>query len=195
MDRNDKELIMDALRAFIVGGTTEFGIKRPGAVESKRIDLLLADLSDPDAFVGVMPRVVEVLEDTTYENLIRNALNYYERVKPCAINKINAVRRVMGDVKKRMTLGKEYNHNILERANDIVYNRSEEETRQYGDFAEVMQKTADMYNTMTGQNISAEDTYKFMIVHKLVREGNAHKEDNLLDLCAYAGQLNKILHK
>lgn len=195
MDRNDKELIMDALRAFVAGGYKVANVERPGAVESKRIDTLLADLSDPDAFVGVMPRVVEVLEDTTYENVIRNALNYYERVKPCATKKINAVRLVMADVKKRMTLGKEYNHNILERANDIVYNRSEEKTRQYGEFAEVMQKTADMYNTMTGQNISTADTYKFMMVHKLVREGNSHKEDNLLDLCAYAGQLNKISHK
>lgn len=80
--------------------------------------------------------------------------------------------------------------NILEKANEIVNQRSEEKERQYGPFSQSMAKTVRAFNALTGHSLSTEDAFLFMAVHKLARQANAHKEDNLLDACAYLGGLN-----
>lgn len=79
---------------------------------------------------------------------------------------------------------------ILQKAHDIVFLRSEEKLRQYGPFRECNEKVAAITSILTGKNITAEDVYKFQIALKLARESYAHKEDNLLDLVAYAAALN-----
>lgn len=84
--------------------------------------------------------------------------------------------------------------NILERANDIVNNRSEEKERQYGDFSESMEKTAKLASIMSSKNISAKDVYLVMIALKMSRESFSHGEDNLLDAVAYIGALNNHLN-
>lgn len=80
--------------------------------------------------------------------------------------------------------------NILEEANKIVNERSEEKERQYGSFSKSMEIAADMASLMCGKTITAKDMYKCMIALKLSRESNKHKEDNLLDAAAYIGALN-----
>lgn len=82
--------------------------------------------------------------------------------------------------------------NILERANEIVNNRSEEKERQYGPFTECMQRATDIYNAMSpkDEQISTKGLYRAMIAMKFAREAYAHKEDNLLDAVAYIGALN-----
>lgn len=85
--------------------------------------------------------------------------------------------------------------NILERANEIVNLRSEEKTRQYGDFDDSMNKMRDIYNIMTGQNLRTEDMYLVMLSLKLSRLSYAYKEDSLLDAIAYLGALGKYLEK
>ena len=79
---------------------------------------------------------------------------------------------------------------ILQKAHDIVFLRSEEKLRQYGPFRECNEKVAIITSILTGKNITAEDVYKFQIALKLARESYAHKEDNLLDLVAYTAALN-----
>lgn len=85
--------------------------------------------------------------------------------------------------------------NILEKAKEIVYERSEEKTRQYGDFHSGMERAASIFNGMTGQSITAVEMYKALIALKLSRESYNHKEDNLLDAVAYMASMNDYLNK
>lgn len=85
--------------------------------------------------------------------------------------------------------------NILERANQIVNERSEEKIRQYGPFNECMGRAASIYNLISPNNesITVEGMFRAMIALKLSREAFAHKEDNLLDVVAYIGALNNYI--
>lgn len=85
--------------------------------------------------------------------------------------------------------------NILEKANSIVNERSEEKERQYGPFEESMAKAAEIYNCISPEeeSISVAGMYRAMIALKLSRESHSHKEDNLLDTVAYIGALNNHL--
>ena len=87
--------------------------------------------------------------------------------------------------------------NILEQANKIVNERSEEKERQYGPFIESMRRATAIYNSMSPDNeqISVEGMYRAMIALKLSREAYAHKEDNLLDAIAYMGSMNDYLEE
>lgn len=87
--------------------------------------------------------------------------------------------------------------NILEKANQIVNERSEEKERQYGPFKASMAKAAVIYNLISpeGQTITTTGMYRAMIALKLSREAYAHKEDNLLDAVAYMGSMNDYLEE
>jgi hypothetical protein len=85
--------------------------------------------------------------------------------------------------------------NILEKANEIVNLRSEEKDRQYGDFHECMERTSKLASIMSSKAIDVNDCYNVLMALKLARQSNCHKEDNLLDLVAYAGSLNDYLNK
>lgn len=82
--------------------------------------------------------------------------------------------------------------NILAEANKIVYERSLEREREYGPFIESMERAAKIATLMTGKIITTSDFYKCMMALKMSREAHAHKEDNLLDVVAYAGSLNRF---
>lgn len=84
--------------------------------------------------------------------------------------------------------------NILEKANEIVNMRSEEKERMYGDFDESMKRATIIFNQMTGLNISTVDMFKSIIAIKLSREAFKHREDSLLDICAYIGALNNYIN-
>jgi DNA-binding protein H-NS len=86
-------------------------------------------------------------------------------------------------------------NNILKKAHEIVYERTEEKQRQYGPFEEGMQRAAQILNGMTGLNVDAEIMYKALIALKLSRESYNHKEDNLLDAVAYLSSMNDFLNK
>jgi hypothetical protein len=85
--------------------------------------------------------------------------------------------------------------NILQIANEITNLRSQEKERQYGPFEEGMTKAAEIASLITSKEITTEDVYYVMIALKLSRQAYSHKEDNLLDLCAYVGSLNNYLNK
>lgn len=86
--------------------------------------------------------------------------------------------------------------NILEKANEIVNERSEEKARQYGPFGKSLEKTAELFNLISNNvHLTAEDVFKVLIALKLSREAWAHKEDNLLDAVAYIGALNNYLEE
>jgi hypothetical protein len=80
--------------------------------------------------------------------------------------------------------------NILEQANEIIYKRSEEKTRQYGPMQEGMQEAAKIASLLSRKELTAVDMYNCMIALKLSRQAYNHKEDNLLDCVAYIASLN-----
>lgn len=85
--------------------------------------------------------------------------------------------------------------NILKKAQEIVYNRSEEKHRQYGDFHQSMEKATSIFNLISKQRMKTEDMYLAMVAMKLARQSHAHKEDNLLDAVAYISSMNDYLNK
>lgn len=77
--------------------------------------------------------------------------------------------------------------NILEQANEIVNNRSEEKEREYGPFSEGMQRAAMIASGMSGKEMTSHDMYIALVALKLSRQSYNFKEDNLLDAVAYLG--------
>jgi hemerythrin-like domain-containing protein len=84
---------------------------------------------------------------------------------------------------------------ILEQAQEIVNNRSEESERQYGPFSEGMERAASIFSGMIGMNMTAEHMFKALIALKLSRESYKHKRDNLLDAVAYIQALENYINE
>mgnify|MGYP003631577831 CR=1 FL=1 len=80
--------------------------------------------------------------------------------------------------------------NILLKANEIVNERAEEKTREYGPFDESMTKAAVIASELCNKHISTEDFYKCLIALKMSRMAYNLKEDTLLDAVAYIGALD-----
>jgi len=80
--------------------------------------------------------------------------------------------------------------NILQEANKIIYERSEEKERMYGPMQEGMEEAAQIASLLSRKEITAVDMYNAMIALKLSRQAYNHKEDNLLDCVAYMASLN-----
>ena len=85
--------------------------------------------------------------------------------------------------------------NILDRANKIVNERSEEKERMYGSFDECHQKAAEIASILCKKEITKEDTMWILVALKLARESFSHKEDNLLDAVAYIAGVNDMLER
>lgn len=87
--------------------------------------------------------------------------------------------------------------NILEQANKIINERSEEKDRQYGPIDKGMEIAADIFNAISPANeqITPEGMFRALIALKFSREHFNHKEDNLLDAVAYIGALNNYINK
>tara|TARA_B100000886_G_C20028988_1_gene329041 strand:+ start:204 stop:500 length:297 start_codon:yes stop_codon:yes gene_type:complete len=77
--------------------------------------------------------------------------------------------------------------NILQEANEIVNNRSEEKERMYGPFSTGMERAAKIAAGMTGKDFTAHDMFCALVALKFSRQSFNHKTDNLLDAVAYIG--------
>lgn len=77
--------------------------------------------------------------------------------------------------------------NILEQANNIINNRSEEKERQYGPMGEGFERAAMIASGMSGKEWSVHDMFIAMVALKFSRQSYNFKEDNLLDACSYIG--------
>jgi len=84
--------------------------------------------------------------------------------------------------------------NILKEANNIVNKRKQEKERLYGPFSLCNSKAAKIASILCNKEITTKDIYHFQIALKLARQSHKHKEDNLLDLCAYVGALNNYVN-
>jgi len=81
----------------------------------------------------------------------------------------------------------EDNESILKRAYQIVEERSEEKTRQYGPFSKCMERSAEIATAMCGKKVSTHDMFIAMVALKFARQSFNFKEDNLLDALSYIG--------
>ena len=81
--------------------------------------------------------------------------------------------------------------NILEQARGIIYDKSEEKERQYGDFFDNMEDAAKIASVMSKKELTAEDVYHALIGLKFAREAHCHKHDNMLDAVAYLASLHE----
>jgi hypothetical protein len=84
---------------------------------------------------------------------------------------------------------------ILNEADGIVNDRSEEQDREYGPFSEGMDRAASIFNGMSGLNITGKEMYIALIALKLSRESYNHKRDNLLDAAAYMQGLENYINE
>lgn len=85
--------------------------------------------------------------------------------------------------------------NILNEANRIVNERSQEKERQYGSFSKGMERAAEILSSMRGKKFDAHDMFCAMIALKFSRESFNHKDDNLLDAAAYLGAWSNYIHE
>ena len=85
--------------------------------------------------------------------------------------------------------------NILEQANNIINNRSEEKERQYGPMGEGFERAAMIASGMSGKEWSAHDMFIAMIALKFSRQSYNFKEDNLLDAVAYLGAWQNYINE
>lgn len=83
--------------------------------------------------------------------------------------------------------------NILQQANQIV-NVNTDKKEQYGSYHECNQRIADIMSVLCNKKVTVEDVYKLELAMKLAREVQNHKEENLLDACAYVGALNNEIN-
>lgn len=80
---------------------------------------------------------------------------------------------------------------ILKQAQEILQ-RKEEEHKGYGPPTTSMKRAAQIATIICGKEITAQDVCRIQMALKLSREANAHKDDNLVDLVAYASILNDL---
>lgn len=79
--------------------------------------------------------------------------------------------------------------NILQKADEIVNQRSEEKERMYGPMDESLKKVAIIASELCNKQILTEDVYKVLISLKLSRMAYNHKEDTYIDMVAYIAAL------
>ncbi len=64
--------------------------------------------------------------------------------------------------------------------------------KPYGSKKESFDKISKIASLLTGKNLTDKDCCLVLIALKLSRESNLHKDDNMVDLCGYAGILNEL---
>ena len=85
--------------------------------------------------------------------------------------------------------------NILEQANKIINQRSEEKERQYGPMGEGFERAALIASGMSGKEWTAHDMFIAMVALKFSRQSYNFKEDNLLDAVAYIGAWQNYINE
>lgn len=82
------------------------------------------------------------------------------------------------------------NKSILAEADEIV-----SDGRGYGDPVETFEHIAEIVSAIKRKEFTPDDCCLVLMVMKLVREGQFHKKDNLLDLAGYTRIMYDIKKK
>ncbi len=62
----------------------------------------------------------------------------------------------------------------------------------YGDAKASFTRVANSWSEIIGHKLTAQQVALMMIAFKVCREANAHKHDNVVDICGYAGLLAEL---
>lgn len=84
--------------------------------------------------------------------------------------------------------------NILQEANSIIFEKSEEKERQYGPINNSLGKAARVATELCNKEITTEDMYKCLIALKISRMAYNKKRDTYVDAAAYIGALFNYLN-
>lgn len=84
----------------------------------------------------------------------------------------------------------ETQESILQEAERIV---NGDRATDYGDMKESFEKIAKGWSVIANAEISAKQVGLMMIWLKMMRENNAHKRDNLVDVAGYAHCVNEVV--
>lgn len=82
--------------------------------------------------------------------------------------------------------------NVLQEADRLT---SGDRKKAYGDAKTNFKEIANIFNAMTGLNLTPEEIIKVQIATKLAREKHSHKRDNLVDLAGYTKLLDEVINK
>lgn len=88
---------------------------------------------------------------------------------------------------------KEENKNILQEANDIIFERKEEKERQYGPINESLEDTATIASIISNRDICIEDVFAVLIALKTSRMKHSDKRDTFLDSICYTAAYQEYL--
>lgn len=67
--------------------------------------------------------------------------------------------------------------------------------QEYGDSSRMLTKIAAMWSLILGHNITPKEVGLMMVGMKILREGQRHKKDNLVDIAGYAAILSDLFDK
>lgn len=85
--------------------------------------------------------------------------------------------------------------NILKKANEIINERSEEKTRQYGPMSESIERAARIASDILGKPVDAHVVFAVMVGLKFSRHATSYKQDNFLDAVAYIGAWDNYIQE
>lgn len=107
-----------------------------------------------------------------------------------AINQAVALEKAVKLQKEAEITKAKQNATLLQKAHEIIYERSEEKERKYGPFNEGMERAAMIASGMTGKNITANDMFAALIALKFSRISYTPDHyDSYLDAAAYTAQM------
>lgn len=113
----------------------------------------------------------------------------------CACTRMQMREQIYDLQCKVYDLGHVENDNILERANQIINQRTEEKNRQYGDMDENLDHAAQIASIMQRKDFNGGDVAVVLFALKLARHRRSYKQDSLLDAVAYLGALDNRIQK
>lgn len=150
------------------------------------------DLVKPDGWVG--PQLQNLIDEPPWID--------HSSIRPCCggVGEFgcactrNDIENFIFKVYKENEEGKT-TENILDRANDIINNRSEEKNRQYGDMDENLDHAAEIASIMQRKQFNGADVAVVLASLKLARHRRSYKQDSLLDAVAYLGALDNRIQK
>lgn len=80
---------------------------------------------------------------------------------------------------------------VLDKVKELIYN---DRRQQYGTIRNNMLRTGELFESITGIRITANECILFMVCHKLARESCNQKDDNIIDAIGYLALYYDEIH-
>ena len=97
--------------------------------------------------------------------------------------------------KHHSTITNPTSKNILEEANDIIFNRAEEKERQYGNIDDSLFDASEIASIIENKTFTINDVYAVLIGLKISRMKHNKKHDTFLDGIGYLAAYEAYIRK